>query len=187
MTIGQLAEYNSNSGSKGISSITNGQAASQSARMQGEVSKFQQLLNDLTSSQKDDPEPKNAGISSSMVSKEGRLNGEYTSSLAIENPTPSDKRSLPQGFALNVGEGKIVSEKTIDRTSKLYEQSLELENYFVKIMLSSMRNTVQKADQNGQNSYAAKMYEDMMYDELSVAMTKNAGFGLADKIYLSLV
>ena len=30
------------------------------------------------------------------------------------------------------------------------------------------------------------MYEDMLYDELAVSMTKNAGFGLADQIYLEL-
>ncbi|MBR7064939.1 MAG: rod-binding protein, partial [Treponema sp.] len=30
------------------------------------------------------------------------------------------------------------------------------------------------------------MYEDMMYDEYSTAVTKNAGFGLADLVYLQL-
>ena len=30
------------------------------------------------------------------------------------------------------------------------------------------------------------MYEDMLFDEYATAMTKNAGFGLADQIYLSL-
>jgi flagellar protein FlgJ len=30
------------------------------------------------------------------------------------------------------------------------------------------------------------MYEDMLYDEYATSMTKNAGFGLADQIYMQL-
>ncbi|MBQ9908877.1 MAG: rod-binding protein, partial [Treponema sp.] len=75
-------------------------------------------------------------------------------------------------------------QKTIDRTSKLYEKSLEMESYVVKMMLSSMRKTVMKAD--GESNYAKNMYEDMLYDEYATMMTKNAGFGLADQMYLQL-
>ncbi len=74
----------------------------------------------------------------------------------------------------------------IDKTSKLYEQALELESYFVKMMLSSMRNTVTKSSLTGGNDFAGKMYEDMLYDELSRDMTRSAGFGLADQVYLQL-
>ena len=93
--------------------------------------------------------------------------------------------ALPSGAAANSGSHTA---QTIDKTSKLYEKSLELESYFVKIMLSSMRNSVTKTSLNGEeNSYAQKMYEDMLYDELATVMTKNAGFGLADQIYMQLV
>ncbi len=51
-------------------------------------------------------------------------------------------------------------------------------------MLSEMRKTVHKTNEG---DFASKMYEDMLYDEYSTAMTKNAGFGLADQIYLALV
>ncbi|MCQ2580503.1 MAG: rod-binding protein, partial [Treponemataceae bacterium] len=37
-----------------------------------------------------------------------------------------------------------------------------------------------------QNEYAQNMYEDMLYDELANSVTKSAGFGLADQIYLQL-
>ena len=47
-----------------------------------------------------------------------------------------------------------------------------------------MRKTVMRA--NGEQSYAEQMYEDMLYDEYATAMTKNAGFGLADQMYLQL-
>lgn len=110
-----------------------------------------------------------------------RLPGDYISSFHIENPTEYEKNALVQGAAANAGiQGRV------DRTSKLYEQSLELESYFVKILLSSMRNTVQKSSLTGENDFASKMYEDMLYDELARDMTKNAGFGLADQIYLEL-
>jgi flagellar protein FlgJ len=49
-----------------------------------------------------------------------------------------------------------------------------------------MRNTVEKSDLTGKNDFASKMYDDMLYDELARDMTKNAGFGLADQIYLQL-
>ncbi len=50
-----------------------------------------------------------------------------------------------------------------------------------------MRATVNKTNLSGEeNSYASKMYEDMMYDEFAAAMTKNAGFGLADQVYIQL-
>lgn len=110
-----------------------------------------------------------------------RLNGDYISSMALKNPTATDRVAVPSGAAANSGQ-----KGTIDKTSKLYEQALELESYFVKIMLSSMRNTVTKTDMGGKNGFAAGMYEDMLYDELSRDLTKNAGFGLADQVYLQL-
>lgn len=95
--------------------------------------------------------------------------------------SPYSASEKPIGAAANAGqEGKV------DRSSKLYEQALELESYFVKIMLTSMRNTVQRVSFTGEESFAAKVYEDMLYDELSRAVTRNAGFGLADQIYLQL-
>ncbi len=110
-----------------------------------------------------------------------RLPGDFITSFAIENPTQNDHAAKPVGAAANSGQkGKI------DKTSKLYEQALELESYFVKMMLSSMRNTVTKSSLTGDNDFAGKMYEDMLYDELSRDMTRSAGFGLADQVYLQL-
>ena len=56
----------------------------------------------------------------------------------------------------------------------------------VKMMLSSMRESVQHTSLSEGNDYARKMYDDMMYDNLAESMTKNAGFGLADQIYIEL-
>lgn len=96
----------------------------------------------------------------------------------FELPSSLATGTKPVGAAANAGQsGKI------DRTSKLYTQALELESYFVKIMVSSMRNTIQKTS-SGDDNFASKMYEDMLYDQLSRNVTQNAGFGLADQIYL---
>ena len=53
-------------------------------------------------------------------------------------------------------------------------------------LLDSMRSTLGKNSLTGKDSFAGKMYDDMMYEELSRTMTKNAGLGLADQIYLQL-
>ena len=52
-------------------------------------------------------------------------------------------------------------------------------------MVDSMRKTVTKSNQS-ENSFAQKMYEDMLYDEYTTVLTKNSGFGIADSIYLEL-
>ncbi|PIE98418.1 MAG: flagellar protein [Treponema sp.] len=110
------------------------------------------------------------------------ISGDYISSMKINNPTPADKQAAAKGDAAK----SIMANNTkVDKTSKLYEKSLELESYFVKIMLNTMRKTL-TGSSLGDNSYASKMYKDMMYDELSRTVTKNAGFGLADQIYLQL-
>ena len=166
--------------SGGISSITNGYAASQSANLQNEMNSFQRLLDKLMN-ENEETQNKNPSIVDS-----GRVNGEYTSGFAGTFKSDKDKNALPSGFAANSASNS--SKKVeIDKTSKLYEKSLELESYFVKIMLSSMKNTVQKSGLMGNDSHASKMYEDMLYDELAVSMTKSAGFGLADQIYMELV
>ena len=74
---------------------------------------------------------------------------------------------------------------TIDKTSELYEQCLELEIFMVKTLISSMRSTVQKSGLIDEG-FAGKMYEDMLYDEYTREFTKNANFGMAELAYLEL-
>jgi len=73
----------------------------------------------------------------------------------------------------------------IDKTDKLYQLCLELETFLVKNLLNGMRNTIQKSGLID-DSYAGKMYEDMLYDEYAKDFTKNANFGLAEQAYLQL-
>ena len=160
-----------------VSSITNGMGAIQSAKMNGESSKFSELLNSLQSKN-------NSTLSSSQINSDGRLNGDYTTSFVGTFDKVTDKYANPQGAAANQANPNV-QQKKIDKTSKLYEKAMELESFFIKQMLSSMRKTVNKASL-GNNDFAANMYEDMLYDEYATSMTKNAGFGLADQIYMQL-
>lgn len=126
------------------------------------------------------------------LSAAGKLNGDYTSGFEKAFSHKSDTKALPQGAAHNTSSASVrvptaAENQTIDKTSVLYEKALELESYFIKIMLSSMRGTLSGTSAYGtEKSYAQKMYEDMMFDELAVSVTKNAGFGLADQVYIEL-
>lgn len=163
----------------GISSITNGQGAFQGSKISAEKGKFEELVRSVYG------ESSSIGksVSSSQVLPEGRLNGDYGTGFARTFNSAADKNSQPVGAAANQANPNVKTQ-TIDRTSKLYEKSLELESYFVKMMVSQMRKTVVKA--GGESDFASKMYEDMLFDEYSTAMTKNAGFGFADQMYLQL-
>jgi flagellar protein FlgJ len=74
---------------------------------------------------------------------------------------------------------------TVDRTDKLYEQCRELETFLIKNLLSGLRKTVQKSELSD-GGFAGNMYEDMLWDNYAESMSRNAGFGLADQVYLEL-
>lgn len=164
-----------------VSNITNGQGAVQSAKMNQESVKFSELLESMKRKQ----EENNSTLSSSQLIQDGRINGDYKSGFAGSFTSQQDKNARVTGAAANQANDHVQPKK-IDKTSKLYEKSMELESYFVKQMLSEMRKTVNKSSLCGEG-FAGQMYEDMLFDEYSTAMTKNAGFGLADQIYLSLI
>ena len=159
-------------------SITNGKGAKHAKKTNSDNAKFSELIERL--------QKQNDGrgtLSSSQIAQDGRLNGDYSTSFAGTFSSEKDKNALPVGAAANQANSNVKT-KTIDKTSVLYEKSLELENFFVKQMLSEMRKTVLKSQES---DFAQQTYEDMLFDEYATAMTKNAGFGLADQIYLSLV
>jgi flagellar protein FlgJ len=67
---------------------------------------------------------------------------------------------------------------------RLREVSEEFEAIFLKQMLDSMRNTIQR-EENGltQLGTGGEFFEDMLYDEYSKVMAKTGGIGIADMIY----
>ena len=162
-----------------FSGLTGGKTAQSVVSMNQESAKFENLVKEIKENNQ-----KKSTVSSSQIIKEGRLNGDVTSDFSDCYKYSSDKASLAKGAAANQANPHVQTKK-IDRTSKLYEKSMELESFFVKQMLSQMRKTINKSPLGGEGM-AGQMYEDMLYDEYAVSMTKNAGFGLADQIYLSL-
>ena len=170
-----------------FSGITGGKGALSSAKSSADSAKFSDLIKSIKSKNQDleegEADSVKSTISSEQIAQNGRLNGDYTSGFAGTFSSQKDKASMPTGAAANQANPHVKSQ-TIDRTSQLYEKSMELESYFVKQMLSAMRKTVMKSQEA---DFAQQTYEDMLYDEYATSMTKNAGFGLADQIYLSLV
>lgn len=163
----------------GFSGITAGNGALKSSEINRDFSKFQDLVNSFKNAEK------KSTISSSQIIEQGKLNGDISRGFSKVFTKEADKVSMPQGAAANQSHPHV-QQKKIDKTSKLYEKSMELESFFVKQVLSSMRKTVNKGAFSG-GGLAGNMYEDMLFDEYAANMTKNAGFGLADQIYLSLV
>ena len=106
------------------------------------------------------------------------------SSPAIHSP---DKfaEALKKASANNTVAEKRPGAEAIDKEDKLYQLCLELETFLVKNLLTSMRNTVQKSGLVD-DSFAGKMYEDMLYDEYAKDYTKSANFGLAEQAYRQL-
>ncbi|HAH61205.1 MAG TPA: flagellar biosynthesis protein FlgJ [Treponema sp.] len=162
-------------------SLLTGSEAVQSAQYKGEISHFEDLVNSMKSS----PKASGDGIVSSSQINNDKLTGDFASDFSNAYVSESDKHARPRGAAVNQS-GAHGETRTIDKTSRLYEKSLELETFMVKMMLSSMRKTVNKSNLLGGDNFASNMYEDMMYDEYATQLTKNAGFGLADQMYLQL-
>ena len=106
----------------GINSITGGQSALQSAQFSSEKGKFEELVRSVYGSVSG-----GKNLAGEQVAKEGRLNGDFSSGFAGTFTLEKDKKALPVGAAANQA-NTHVQQRTIDRTSKLYEKSLEMES-----------------------------------------------------------
>jgi len=111
-------------------------------------------------------------------------NMRLSSSPAVHSPEKFSE-ALKRASANNNVVEKRAGEAPIDKEDKLYQLCLELETFLVKNLLTSMRNTVQKTGLVD-DSFAGKMYEDMLYDEYAKDFTKSANFGLAEQAYRQL-
>jgi peptidoglycan hydrolase FlgJ len=74
---------------------------------------------------------------------------------------------------------------TNQRDEKLYGACQEFEALFVKQMLQSMRNTITKSGLMD-GGFAEEIYEDMLYDEYSMKISKTANLGISDMLYKQL-
>jgi len=111
-------------------------------------------------------------------------NMRLSSSPAVHSPEKFSE-ALKRASTNNPVVEKHAGKETVDKEDKLYQLCLELETFLVKNLLTSMRNTVQKSGLVD-DSFAGKMYEDMLYDEYAKDFTRSANFGLAEQAYRQL-
>jgi flagellar protein FlgJ len=113
----------------------------------------------------------------------------YADSLRLtSNPVVQSSKNFAEAIkraAADTTVEKRTVDEPIDKEDQLYQLCLELETFLVKNLLTGMRNTVQKSGLVD-DSFAGKMYEDMLYEEYAKDFTKTAGFGLAEKAYRQL-
>ncbi len=71
--------------------------------------------------------------------------------------------------------------------AKLKKACVEFESYFIKMMLSSMRSTVNSDDSFLPKSNAEKMFQDMLDEEYAKKAAEGGnGIGLAQMLYKQL-
>ena len=85
---------------------------------------------------------------------------------------------------------KLSSYKNLDykklNNKRLKEVSQEFESLFLNQMFKTMRNTIPKDDMlNG--GLKQEIFEDMLYNEYAVNMSKSGGIGLGDLVYRYLI
>jgi Rod binding domain-containing protein len=99
---------------------------------------------------------------------------------------PSGAAQVSRGETLAGTGARVADRSYVDKKSKLYEQCQEFESIFVKMMLKEMRSTVDKTDSLLSGGWAEDIYSDMLDDQYSKSMAKNAGFGLSEQLYKQL-
>lgn len=68
---------------------------------------------------------------------------------------------------------------------RLREVCTEMESIFVKQMLSQMKKNVDKSEFL-HGGYAEEIFEDMLYDEYAMMISKNSDLGIARQMYEQL-
>ncbi len=95
----------------------------------------------------------------------------------LHNNSTGFKSMLDEAMAKN-------NDKPVDK--KLMDVCIEMESLFVYQMLKEMRKTVHKENDLLHGGMAQEIFEDMLYNEYALQMSKTAHFGLAKTLYEQL-
>jgi len=108
-----------------------------------------------------------------------------TSAGTAENKLKSLNSSV--SFDNAVSDALIVSKKNVmnKQQKKLWDTCVEAESLFVNKMLKEMRKSVDKGEWL-HGGFAEEIFEDMLYDEYSLQISKNSNLGMAKMLYNEL-
>lgn len=79
----------------------------------------------------------------------------------------------------------VLKERAQRDDRRLKDACIEMESIFVGKMLKEMRKTVEKTGWI-HGGHAEEIFEDMLYDEYAMSLSKNSHLGLADQLYNQL-
>jgi hypothetical protein len=120
-----------------------------------------------------------------------RLTGEFGSGALPRKPAPAsegfqkilDETITHEQYRKSAGSLPHRGEAPVDK--KLMDVCIETESIFVARMLKEMRKTVPKGEFL-HGGFAEEIFEDMLYDEYALSLSKTANLGLAKTLYNEL-
>ncbi len=120
------------------------------------------------------------GINDIMNSARFGLNNRIKSSIAGAEKKTGFREELDSAIRRAKSDGK---ERVTDK--KLMDTCVEMESLLVAKMFKEMRKTVHKSDWLS-GGFAEEVFEDMLYDEYALNLSKNTKLGLAGMLYKEL-
>ena len=93
--------------------------------------------------------------------------------------------SIKKALGKDISTGPHGKHKADRNDKKLMDTCIEMESLLVAKMLKEMRHTVHKTGWiNG--GFAEEIFEDMLYDEYALSLSKNSNLGLSKMLYNEL-
>jgi Rod binding domain-containing protein len=90
--------------------------------------------------------------------------------------------AMQKAIGNDLGRSSQAGGKNGRHDKKLMDACVEMESLFVSKMLKEMRNTVHKTGWiNG--GFAEEIFQDMLYDEYALSLSKNSSLGISKMLY----
>ncbi|HNU90478.1 MAG TPA: rod-binding protein [Spirochaetota bacterium] len=101
-------------------------------------------------------------------------------SRRAEGAAKGFRDALEETVARENHKGARETKRPVDR--RLMDACVEMESLFVAKMLKEMRKTVHKGEML-HGGFAEEIFEDMLYDEYALSLSKNSSIGIAGMLY----
>jgi flagellar protein FlgJ len=120
------------------------------------------------------------GIKGIMNNARFGINNRVSSSIKSAENKAGFQEQLSSAINASKNNGE---KRTTDK--KLMDTCVEMESLFVAKMFKEMRKTVQKNEWL-HGGFAEEVFEDMLYDEYALNLSKNTKLGIAGMLYKEL-